>query len=218
MSDERLRDLERLVATGDETAKAKLRIEQVRLGVMRIAFPPRKKVRASEKAGIGFRGWCPACETWSLVRMRQKDRTMRGRHGHRAGRDVSGTKRARPTRICVHAIRHRHGRENTNLSGGGLSFCPGPAKGQPCRPPLHVLEAKLAELGVEFSWLPEAEWLRHRIAQERKRLGPGLHEGFARVECPHPSSRLGYTDGTRRRVRCKDCEAVLDATSGREIQ
>jgi len=289
--DERLRELERQAASGDEGAKARLRVEQTRIG-LRIPFPPRRKARTSDRSGYGFPGWCPVCETWNLWRRRQKERSLRGRHGHRAGPELAGTKRALPTRFCrgpalastesarpapappapPRTIRftvpseadlrgeveiveipvrptQRPRREPINLVDAeefqvevafptaeairdvrmateiqGVMIrrlCQGPAKGQPCRPPLHVLEARLSEVTRSHGCISddEVDWLRHRIARERRRLGPGVHEGFAVVQpCGHPASRVDYFDDERRLVRCKDCQVVLDPETGRVVR
>src|SRR5271155_309930 len=92
MIDERLRELERLAATGDTGALRLLRVEQERLG-LRFTFPPRYKVRRGDRPD---RGWCPVCMQWSIVCPSQKHRSRR-----------KGKKRL-PTRFCTSMVRWDH--------------------------------------------------------------------------------------------------------------
>jgi hypothetical protein len=207
MSDERLRELERLVAIGDPEAKRLLWVEQQRLG-LRFSFPPRYKVGRHDRPD---RGWCHVCKQWSIVRPSQKQRSRRRR------------KNRLPTRFCTSLVRRDHPaaepRGEYRTPGhpaviGQLVRCRGPERGQDTTAPLEALEARLAELEQQAAWLPEVEWLRHRIKVTRRKLG--IPEPSK--PCEHPSSRLDYFDDGRRRVQCKDCQAVLDPETGRVVR
>ena len=208
MSDERVRELERRVAVGDPEASRLLRIEQQRLG-LRFTFPPRHKVRRSERPD---RGWCPVCRRWSIVHASQKQRLHRRK------------KKRRPTRFCTALVRWDHPAAEPYDERGGqahpavigqLVSCRGPAKGQDTTAPLEALEVEFDRLSKE--WVLGSHllsWFSHRIAVTRRKLG--LLESLK--PCGHPPSRVDYFDDARRHVRCKDCQVVLDPETGRVVR
>jgi hypothetical protein len=89
--------------------------------------------------------------------------------------------------------------------------CPGPTRGQSCRVPLDVLEARLAELfGLRgqgfFGSYDEESWFRHRITRERARL---VRLGLCEPDPPAPhvcrQRDFDYVPGNRNRIRCSVC-------------
>jgi hypothetical protein len=116
---------------------------------------------------------------------------------------------------CGHCARRLEGASRDGLCDGCRNrdrdrLCPGPTRGQSCRIPLDVLEARLAELlraynpsfGREDG---ECSWFRHRIARERARL---VRLGLRAPDpAPHVCRQrdLDYVPGDRRRVRCSVC-------------
>jgi hypothetical protein len=85
------------------------------------------------------------------------------------------------------------------------SRCPGPARGQSCRIPLEVLEARLLETHREpwYECQNEISWFEHRIKVERQKL---VRAGL-RAPDPHECRQrdLDYVPGDRTRVRCNVC-------------
>lgn len=242
VSDESMRELERLAAEGDPVARERLRVEQVRMG-LRKSFPPKRRMHNYARIGVSFPGWCPVCKTWNLWRSRQSDRSKRGKQDSRGGRvrgtgvvpveffrdrpvvyarmprrfrKIEGRKRAAPTRVCRYSFQS----EWYTQDGGVRNHrdCPGPARGQPCRPPLEALEARLAEHDVAFtsSFPEERSWLVHRIQVERRRLGikgPCSHSRLDYLR--RPSSGEVMVD--RSRLRCEDCGATIDTDTGKDV-
>ncbi len=202
MSDEHLRELERLAKAGDSDAQRLLRVEQGRLG-LRFLFPPRRKVRRGDRPECG---WCPVCKQWSITRPSQKLRSRR-----------KGKERL-PTRFCTSMLPWNH--PATGLLGdhvpviGGLRRCIGPARYEDTRAPLEALEIARERLSdgllseIAIRWLA---WFDHRIKVIRRKYGVSEPP----KSCEHPSSRCDYVDGSRRRVLCKDCQVVFDPETGR---
>lgn len=215
MSDERLRELERLAASGSPEDKKRLRAEQERLGLRR-TYPPRRHVPPRERAGVAFDAWCPVCRRWSIRRASQKERSRR------RGGDRSPIKECRTDNLSggllTGSIRFGRVKKGQRFHLDGVLYektgkkqgvrvenvfsvspppnnpetrrefshddvvtavstrrCPGPARGQPCRPPLHALEDRLRYFEAQRleqgcnRYGQKVEWFKHWIEVERKR-------------------------------------------------